>query len=211
MVTAAPVVCCAAGLLVLFVLKHHQAALAAEYAARHMTPFPAAQGWNGEPSSFLHVSETARDVIVRNPAQWGMAIAMASFALSPLLLIAAVVMVYGAVTSNHTALLGGLVPFLALAWYAYAPMRMVVEGRELVLDAGQGSLTLNGHRLTALTNIHSFEGRTVHRTKGGVDFHLLVVLRSGTAIEIGGPDDRPDIVDAAQPLNVALSRLCHAS
>ena len=205
-VTAAPVICCAAGLIVLLWFKHHQAALVAEYASRHMTPWPAPHGWMGEPASFLHVSEPTRDVLVRNPAQWNMNIAMTSFGLAPALLIAAASAIYGVINSNRAALTAPLVPLLALACLSFPPLQMIVMGREIVLDGAHDALTINGHRRAALSDVTMFVGRTARSSKS-VSFSLLAVLASGSSVALGGPDDRPDLVGAALPLNEALHRL----
>lgn len=207
MVTAAPVVCCVVGLAVLLLLKHYQAALAAKYAARHLTPWPVAQGWGGEPSSFLHRAGATCEVLVRNPAQWVMGIGMASFVLVPALLIAGAGVVYGVLMRNRPALLGGLLPMAGLVWYAAAPIYMFIAGHEIVLDVTNDALTLNGSHLAPLSDVAAFSSREHHQPRGGADYHLVASLRGGRTVELGGPDDRPDLVAAGPALNAVLHRL----
>ena len=207
MVVAAPVLCCALGLIVLTWLKHRQASLAAQYAARHLVPWPAATGHFGEPSSYLHGAGPGWDVLVRNPAQWPMDIGMTSFALTPLLAIALTVTIYGAVTRNRTAVFAGAVPFAGLLWTFSAPAVMIAQGRELMLDAAHDRLTLNGAELARLSDIAGFEAHIYHHAKGGDDFLLSAFTRAGKEIALQGPDDRADMIDAAAPLNAMLRRL----
>ncbi len=204
---AAPFLCCAAGLAVQALLRHRQSALAADYAARHMAPFPGVEGYAGEPSSFLLGAAPGAAIIARNPAQWSMDIAMVSYVLTPMLIIAGAVLVYGLAARHRGAIVGAVVPILGLALYSYAAVALIAGGRELVLDGRADSLALNGRKLAALSDIAEFAGRILHHPRGGDDFTLSAVLRDGRAIALQGADARPDIVDAAEPLSALLAQM----
>lgn len=204
---AAPFLCCAAGLTVQALLRHHQSALAADYAARHMAPFPGVVGYAGEPSSFLLGTAPGAAIIARNPAQWSMDIAMVSYLLTPMLIIAGALLVYGLAARHRGVIVGAVFPILGLAWYSDAPVALITGGRELVLDGPADSLVLNGRKLAALSDIAGFAGRVLHHPRGGDDFTLSAVLRDRRAIALQGADARPDIVDAAEPLSALLVQM----
>ena len=207
LVVAAPIACCAMGLLVLALLKHRQAALAAGYAAMKLVAFPLDPVV--EPPSFLHVALPTQDILARNPAQWSMIIATTSFVIVPIVLVGLAAFFYGLKHRNRGAMFNGAAPVAILAWISYASITMTLFGRVLVLDGAQNNLTLNGSRVAALSDVAQFTGRSIQRAKGGSDVLLSAVMRNGPDIPLQGPDARADMVKLGDAMTVMLHRLRH--
>ena len=207
LVVAAPIACCAVGLLVLVLLKHRQATLAARYAAMKLVAFPLDPAV--DPPSFLHLALPTQDILARNPAQWSMIIATTSFVVVPIVLIGLAAMLYGLKHRNRVAMFNGAVPVAILAWMSYASVTMTLSGRVMVLDGAQNSLVLNGSRAAALSDVAGFAGRSVHHAKGGSDILLSAVMRNGPDIPLQGPDARADMVELGDAMTVMLHRLRH--
>ena len=208
MVVAAPILCCAVGFVVLRLLQHRQAALMARYAVMHLVPWPNAVGYDGHPSSFLHGTAATTDILVRNPAQWGLDIGMAGFALTPLLVIAAGFVVFGLATKRRGLVLGPLLPAAAALWFSSGFLTMLVRGHTLLLDGAHDRLLENGRTVAALSKLDHFSVVVLRHPKGGVDYVLLAARQDGRVVQgLEGPDVEPDIEDAGPPLTAMLRRL----
>ena len=208
MVVAAPILCCGVGFVVLRLLQHRQAALMARYAAMHLSPWPQAVGYDGHPSSFLHGAGPLTDILVRNPAQWGMDIGMAGFALTPLLVIAAGFVAFGLATKRWAVAMGPLLPVAGLLWFWSGSLPMLVRGHTLLLDGAHDALLENGRTVAALSKLDHFAVMVLRHPKGGVDYVLLAARRDGsTTGGLEGPDVEADIEGAGPPLTAMLDRL----
>lgn len=203
---AAPLFCCFAGLAAVLLLKHYQAALAAEYAARHLTPWPMPQGWYGEPSSFLHGTEAGREVLVCNPAQWDRTIAGLGFVMVPVLLVFGALAAWAAWARNRLGTVGALLAMAGLVWGASPSLRGIVAGYDVVLDASHDALLLDGSRVAPLSDVVAFRSREFRREKG-IAHELWAVLRDGRAVQVADWSGQPDLVQAGPALDAILRRL----